>query len=322
MQDTQKTSQKNHKKILINGKLVDARRAKISVFDRGFMYGDGVFESLHTYHGKPFLLKEHLGRLFNAAKTLGIEIPNTPGRPGQAKSQIQTWINTLLKVNKLNNAYIKIILTRGVAKRHGLSFKNATGKPTLIIITEKIAAIKSDAGGRASFLGRGRALKLTHPWKIITVKSARAQVSRATKGMPAISTIKSLNYLENILAKAEAEKHGAHEAVFLDKDGNVLEGTVSNIFIVKNGALVTPPLTLPILPGVTRAYIIKLARKLKIEVKEQKLKLKDLLAADECFLTFSGEGIVPVRQLNQHKFPAGAATINLKRVLQAAAASA
>ncbi|MFA4857983.1 MAG: aminotransferase class IV [Candidatus Margulisiibacteriota bacterium] len=301
--------------IYINGKLTNSRDAKISIFDRGFMYGDGVFESLRTYNRKPFLLNEHLKRLFDAAKKLKIVISCLPTGTANSKAQIPTQIKNLLKINGLNEAYLKIIITRGRSKQHGLSIKNAAQKPTFIIIAEKIAPAASADSDRAG----GRV------WKIIVVKTARAQSIGAQNKrhrLPIISTIKSLNYLENILAKTEAEKSGADEAIFLDKEGNVLEGTVSNIFIVKNGVLITPPLTLPILPGVTRAYIIKLARQLKIKVREKKFKLKELLAASECFLSFSGEGIVPVEQINQHKFPAGAVSANLRRAFQAAAASA
>ncbi|MBU0687350.1 MAG: aminotransferase class IV [Candidatus Margulisbacteria bacterium] len=245
-------------KVFINGKIIDSRNAEISIFDRGFLYGDGLFESLRTYNCKPFLLDEHLARLFKSARLLKIKIP-------YSKLKIKNNIARLIKINKFKEAYIKIIVTRGEAKSHGLSTKNVKGKANVIIIIEKLK----------------RSPKKSN-WKIITKTTTHS------------STIKSLDYLNNILAKTEAEKKGADETILIDPQGYVLEGTVSNIFIVKNGILITPPLSLPILPGVTRQFIMKLARKLKIKVQEKKIKLKDLKNADECFLTFSGEGIVPV----------------------------
>lgn len=252
------------KKIFINGKIVNEEDAKISIFDRGFLYGDGLFESLRTFNGEPFLLDEHLKRLFKSAAELKIKIP-------YSKTKIKKIVARLLKLNKFKESYIKIIVTRGEVKTHGLSQKNVKGKASVTIIIEKIAERKSNK-----------------TWKIITVKSARGKTAK----------IKSLNYLENIMTKAAAEKAGADEAIFIDQNGYVLEGTISNIFIVKNGVLITPPLSLPILPGTTRQHIIKLARRKKIKVKEKKIKLKDLYGADEVFLTMAGRGITNIKKVN------------------------
>jgi branched-chain amino acid aminotransferase len=283
-------------KIFLNSKLVDSHHANLSIFDRGFLYGDGVFESLRTYFGKPFLLEEHLKRLFKSAAELKFNVRSFPRLAGGSRTQLYKYrigtifnikknIYKLLKANCLKEAYLKIILTRGEAKRHGLSIKNAAGKPTLIIIAEKIVPA---AKPRCA--------------KIITLAARRGTLAK----------IKSLNYLESILAKSRAETAGADEAVFIDEQSYVLEGTVSNIFIIKNNVLFTPPLSLPILPGVTRQLIINLARRLKIKTWEKKIKLKDLLAADGCFLTNSGDGILPVIKINRKKLAVGPITKRLQ----------
>ncbi len=248
--------------IYINGKITN--KTEISIFDRGFLYGDGAFESLRTYHGIPFLLEEHIKRLQSTCKLLKIKL--------KIKNfKIKKIINKLMKKNKLKEAYIKIIVTRGESKEHGLSIKKAKGKPTLIIICEKIKDLPKNT-----------------TWKTIVYNKPRTSWIG--------SRIKSLNYLENIFAKIEADKAGVNEALFQNKNGNILEGTVSNVFIVKNGILITPPLSMPILAGVTRNHIIKLAKKLKIKVIEKNFKKKELKNADESFITSSGPGIIPINK--------------------------
>ncbi len=251
------------KKAFFNNKLVDIDSLKISPFDRGFMYGDGVFESLRTYNGKPFLLDEHLSRLEKDAKTIGIKISLT-------KEKLKAAVLKLIKVNGYKESYIKIIVTRGIAKQHGLSIKNSQ-KSNLIILAEK------------------QEQEQKQEWII--------KISSIIKYKTPISHIKSLNYLENILAKKEAEEAGADEAILLSPEGYVTEGTISNIFMVKKGVLYTPPLSLGILPGITRSLVIRLAKKQGIKVRERFFTIKDLKKADEVFLTFSGRGIVHVRKI-------------------------
>ncbi|NQU17544.1 MAG: aminotransferase class IV [Candidatus Saganbacteria bacterium] len=243
----------------INGKIT--KKTDISIFDRGFLYGDGAFESLRTYKGIPFLLDQHLKRLSETCIILKIPPPK----------DIFNIINKLMRKNHLKEAYIKIIVTRGESKEHGLSPKKASGKPTLIIICKKI-----------------KDLPINTLCKAIVYKKPRTSWIG--------SRLKTLNYLENILAKIAADKALANEALFQDEKGNILEGTVSNVFIVKNGVLITSPLSMPILPGVTRNYIIKLAKKLKIKVFEKNFKKKDLKTADESFITSSGPGIIPINK--------------------------
>lgn len=257
-------------KALFNNKIIDLDKLKIFPFDRGFMYGDGVFESLRTYNGKPFLLNEHLSRLEQDAKTIGIKIPLT-------KEKLKAAVLKLIKVNGYKESYIKIIVTRGIANQHGLSIKNSQ-KPTLLILAEE------------------------QPLDTSTPLSARdkewtIKISSVIKYKTPISHIKSLNYLENILAKKEAEEAGADEAILLSPEGYVTEGTISNIFIAKKGVLYTPPLSLGILPGITRNLIIQTAKKQGIKVKERFFTVADLKKADEVFLTFSGQGIIHVKKI-------------------------
>ncbi len=229
--------------------------------DRGFLYGDGVFESLRTYNGKPFLLDEHLKRLYKALKIIRI-------KPPLSAKQLKAKVLKELKAKKLKETYIKIIITRGEAKEPGLDPKKAGKKPTLIILIEKLKK------------------KKLKPWKAI--------ISSIIKPENPSSTIKSLCYLDNILAKMQAKKFSADEAFLLDQNGYLAEGTISNIFIVKLGTVYTPSLASPILAGVTRKLVIKLAKQSAFRVVEKDLNPKDLYNADECFVTFSGSGIVPI----------------------------
>ncbi|OGC03314.1 hypothetical protein A2276_00125 [candidate division WOR-1 bacterium RIFOXYA12_FULL_43_27] len=246
----------------INGKYI--KEPKVSIFDRGFMYGDGVFESLRTYGGKPFLLSEHLARLLNACKLLRIKI-------SLSESGIQRIIQKLMRRNKLKEAYIKIFVTRGEAKGHGLSIKKTKGNPLLIVTTEKLNK-------------QAKACKIT----IYPLPRSNWIGTR----------IKSLNYLEHIFARMYAEEKGADEAIFTDEKGNILEGTTSNIFIVKNDTLITAPVSAPILAGVTRDYVIRQAKADGKKVEERLFKLKELLEADSCFITSSGQGVIRCKSIS------------------------
>ncbi|MEE8637728.1 MAG: aminotransferase class IV [Candidatus Margulisiibacteriota bacterium] len=255
-------------KVYLNGKIVPLQEAKISVLDRGLSYGDGVFESLRTYGGKPFQLEEHLKRLLRGLKTLRIH-------PPLAVTQLKLAVLRTIAANKFKESYIKIMVTRGEAKRHGLDPSNAVGKPSIIILVEELKPYPKTI--------------FTKGWKTIISSIVRPDVPS--------SKIKSLCYLNNILAKMEAKKAGADEAFMLDERGNVLEGTVSNIFIVKHGTIYTPPKDAPILAGLTRNLIIKLAKQSAFRVAEKAISPKELYTADECFITFSGPGIVPITRI-------------------------
>ncbi|MGB9612760.1 MAG: aminotransferase class IV [Candidatus Margulisiibacteriota bacterium] len=263
-------------KAYINGRTLSLTEAKISVLDRGFLYGDGVFESLRTFNRKPFLLDEHLKRLLSGAKTLKISHP-------YSLSFLKSAVFKTLAANNFKEYYIKIILTRGEAKGHGLNFSNSTGKPNLIILVEKLKEYSKTI--------------YRYGWKAI--------ISTIVRPNTPTSRIKSLCYLDNALAKEEAIKHKAQEAFMLDEAGRVVEGTISNIFIVKSNIIYTPPLDEPILSGVTRAFVLKLSKRLSLRVAEKPFFPKDLYHCDECFITFSGAGIVPITKIEEKKIGNG-----------------
>jgi len=255
-------------KAYVNGKLVLQAEANISIFDRGFLYGDGAFESLRTYNKKPFLIDDHLKRLFNTLKLLHI-------KPDLNQKELKTAVIKTVSANNFKESYIKIIVTRGAAKTHGLGLKNFKGKANTIIIVEPQPETK------------------IKPWTAI--------ISTITKSENPTSYIKSLCYLDNMLAKVEAEQHGADEAFMLDERGNLTEGSVSNIFLIKFNTVFTPPEESPILMGITRKQVIKLAKQAGLRMVEKYLTPKDLYNAEECFCTLSGQGIVPVTKIWKKK---------------------
>lgn len=263
-------------KAYINGKIVPLKQAEISITDRGFSYGDGVFESLRTYRGRPFQLDGHIKRLLHAARSLRIH-----RLPTVAKLKLA--VLSTIRANKFKESYIKIILTRGNAKQHGLDPARTFNKPNLIILVEE---------------------QKPYPKKLLS-KGWKAIVSRVLRPETPTSRIKSLCYLDNILARIEAKKAGADEALMLDGRGNVIEGTVSNVFTVKFGTIYTPPKDSPILPGLTRNLVIKLARHSAFRVVEKALSPKELYTADECFVTFSGPGILPITRIWRKKVGSG-----------------
>ncbi|OGB88028.1 hypothetical protein A3H38_05855 [candidate division WOR-1 bacterium RIFCSPLOWO2_02_FULL_46_20] len=263
-------------KAYINGKIIPLKDAKISVLDRGLLYGDGVFESLRTYNGRPFLLEEHIKRLLKGLKTLKIRSP-------LSAKQFKLAVLKTLASNKFKESYIKIIVTRGEAQGHGLDPAQTSGRPTLIMLVEEQKPTPKKL--------------YVQGWKVI--------ISSIIKPNAPTSRIKTLNYADNILAKLEAKKNGANEAFLLDKNGDVAEGTVSNVFIVKRGNLYTPAKESPILPGLTRELVIKLAKQSASRVFEKNLSPEELYAADECFITLSGIGIVPITSVWNKKIGNG-----------------
>jgi len=218
-------------KVYLNGKIIPLNEAKISILDRGLLYGDGVFESLRTYDRRPFLLEEHLKRLLAGAKFIKIRVP-------YSLPQLKLAVLKTLAANHFKEYYIKIILTRGEAKGHGLGPSNVSGKPNLIVLAEELKEYPKELYIKG--------------WKAIIASIRRTDIPT--------SKIKSLCYLDNILAKAEASRAGADEAFMLDEKGHVVEGTVSNIFIIKLGTIYTPPADAPILCGITRNLVLKLAK--------------------------------------------------------------
>ena len=263
-------------KIFINGKIKDARDAKISIFDRGFLYGDGIFESFRTYNRKPFLLEEHLKRLLAGAKTIKIHSP-------YSLSKLKLLISKIIAANTYAECYIKIILTRGDASGHGLNLSNVRGKPNLIILAEK-------------FLPPPQSL-FEKGWKVILSSVPKAETPTAR--------LKSLCYLDNIMARMEASQAGADEAIMLNEKGHLAEGSVSTLFIIQAGTIITPPINEPILAGITRTAVLKIAQEANLKLAEKILLPSDLYNCDECFVTLSSFGIVPITKINNKKIGAG-----------------
>jgi branched-chain amino acid aminotransferase len=256
-------------KIFIDGKYYDEKNAKVSVFDHGLLYGDGVFEGIRAYNGRVFRLKEHIDRLYYSAKAILLTIPMTHAE------MMRAVVDTCRK-NKLRDGYIRLVVTRGVG---GLGLNpNKCKRPSVIVIADKIQLYPPE------YYKRGL--------EIITVPTTRNLHSALN---PAI---KSLNYLNNILAKIEANNSGCEEAVMLNAEGYVAECTGDNLFIVKESQMMTPPLSAGALYGITRGVVMDLARKDGLTVSEPNLTRYDLFNADECFLTGTGAELIPVVKID------------------------
>ncbi len=263
-------------KIYINGKLYDKEDAKVSVYDHGLLYGDGVFEGMRVYRGKVFRLSEHLERLWNSAKAIWLEIPMTPDELAQA-------VNETVKVNGIEDGYVRLVITRGVGTL-GLD-PNKCSEPQVIIIADTITLYPRE------YYEKGL--------HIVTVSTMRNHPAALSP------RIKSLNYLNNILAKIEGMQAGCVEALMLNQKGEVSECTGDNIFLVRKGELLTPSVEAGILEGITRAVVIELAREMNVPVRETPLTKHDVYIADECFLTGSAAEIVPVTKVDSRKIGDG-----------------
>lgn len=263
-------------KIYIDGKLVDKEKALISVFDHGLLYGDGVFEGIRVYDCLVFRIKEHIDRLYKSADAIEIKIPMTK------IDMIEAVIKTL-KANKLRDAYIRLVVTRGVGDL-GLDPRKCP-KPTVFIITDKIKLYPEE------FYKNGL--------EIVTATTRRIS-PRALD-----PRIKSLNYLNNILGKLDAIKSGTEEAIMLTYDDYVAECTGDNIFIVKNCELITPPVSIGALEGITRDAVISLAKNMDIAFYDKMIKMDDLYGAEEVFLTGTAAEIIPVINIDKRKIGMG-----------------
>ncbi len=251
-------------KIYMNGKFIEKADAKVSVFDHGFLYGDGAFEGIRSYDGLVFRLKEHIARLYETAHTLMIDIPLT------REQMVQAVVDTL-KENSLRDAYIRLVITRGEGDL-GLDPRKCIGKPLILIIADKITLYSKD------LYENGMA--------IITVPTVRNHPEALNP------QLKSLNYLNNILAKIEANNSGFSEAIMLDGSGYVAECTGDNIFIVKNGVLSTP--SHGRLKGITRDVVLELALQCGLKVFEGQITRHEIYNCEECFLTGTAAEIIPV----------------------------
>ncbi|MDD5291744.1 MAG: branched-chain-amino-acid transaminase [Candidatus Omnitrophica bacterium] len=272
-------------KIYLNGKLVEKQDAKISVFDHGLLYGDGVFEGIRSYNCLVFKLKEHIDRLYSSAQAIVLKIPMS--KDGMIKA-----IVTTLKANKLRDAYIRVVVTRGEGDL-GLDPRKCKN-PTVFIITDKIVLYPEEL--------------YRNGLSIVTVPTQR--------NLPeALSPqIKSLNYLNNILAKIEAINFNAEEALMLNQNGLVAECTGDNVFMVKGDCLITPPTSIGALAGITRQTALDLSSKLKLKAQEKLITRYDLFNADEVFLTGTAAEIIPVVSIDRRVIgngKPGKATLNL-----------
>jgi branched-chain amino acid aminotransferase len=264
-------------KIYIDGKYYDERNARISVFDHGLLYGDGIFEGIRAYNGRVFKLKEHIDRLFCSAKSILLNLP-------LAQANMMAAIVETCRRNKLRDGYIRLVVTRGPGTL-GLN-PNRCKNPSVIIIADKIQLYPPELYRQGM--------------EIVTVPTTRNLHSALN---PAI---KSLNYLNNILAKIEANNAGCEEAIMLNAEGFVAECTGDNIFIVKEGHLLTPPLSAGALYGITRRVVMGLAAESGVEISETNLTRYDLFNADECFVTGSAAELMPVVKIDGRVIGAGA----------------
>ena len=256
-------------KVYIDGRYYDENDAKISVFDHGLLYGDGIFEGIRAYHGRVFQLKEHIDRLFYSAKAILLNVP-------LSHEKICRAVVDTCRENNIRDGYIRLVVTRGVG---GLGLNpNKCKQPSVIVIADKIQLYPPEMYERGL--------------EIITVPTTRNLHSAVN---PAI---KSLNYLNNILAKIEANLGGCEEAIMLNAQGYVAECTGDNVFILKAGKMYTPPLSAGALYGITRSVVMDLARESGIEVSEPDLTRYDLFNADECFLTGTGAELIPVVKID------------------------
>jgi branched-chain amino acid aminotransferase len=272
--------------VYLDGKFVPEEEAKISIFDHGFLYGDGVFEGIRAYNGRVFRLREHMNRLYDSAKAIDLQIPIT-------KEEFEKIILETLRINKLRDAYIRPIVTRGVGDL-GLDPRKCK-KPTIIVITKPWGKLYGDLYERGL--------------KAVTVAVRR----NPCDALP--PNIKSLNYLNNILAKIEANAKGGDEAIFLDKLGFISEGSGDNVFIVKNGSILTPP-AINNLPGITREVVIEIIKKLGIPFAERNLSLYDLYTADEVFVTGTAAEIAPIVEVDGRKIGDGKPGKVTKRLME------
>ena len=273
--------------VYIDGKYYPKSQAKISVYDHGLLYGDGVFEGIRAYNGVVFKLREHIDRLYRSARVIMLEIPLTK------EEMINAVLETLRK-NNLHDAYIRLVVTRGVGDL-GLDPRKCP-KPTVIIITDVIKLHSKEAKERGI-----RAL-------IVWVK--RDPVDATSH------EVKSLNYMNSILGKIEANVAGFDEAICLDKNGHISEGIAENIFIVKNGKIITPPTSTGALVGITRDVIMKLAEKLGYKAVEANITPTDLFTADEAFFTGTAAEVVPIVEVNKRKIGEGKPGPITKRLMQ------
>lgn len=272
-------------KVYINGTLYNKEDAKVSVYDHGFLYGDGVFEGMRSYAGSVFRMKEHLDRLWDSAERIQLEIPMT-------KEEMSDAVNATLAANEIEDGYIRLVISRGEGTL-GLD-PNKCPTPNIVIITDFITLYPEE------FYQNGL--------EIVTAKTIRNHPGALDP------RIKSLNYLNNILAKIEGLAAGCVETLMLNHQGEVAECTGDNIFIVRDGKLLTPPVEAGVLEGITRGAVMELAAGDGIQVMESRMTLDDVYSAAEVFLTGSAAEIVPVIKVDGNQIGDGIPGMITRRI--------
>ncbi len=255
-------------KIFLNGSFVNLSRAKISVFDRGFLYGDGLFETMRAYSGEVFRLEDHLDRLFRSAKEIKLTFSHT-------RKELKNIIKRILKVNSLSEAYIRITLSRGISEPGLIS--ECKSPATLVIVAREFESPSP--------------VEYRKGWRATLVETRQNQASP-------LSRLKSLNFLNNILARKEAEAKRVDEGILLNTLGDVTEASTSNVFLVNRGLIITPSEESGLLPGITRGVVLELAPNLGMEAFKRRVSLNDLMGAEEAFLTNSLIEIMPLVEID------------------------
>ena len=271
----------------MNGEFVTKEDAKVSVYDHGFLYGDGIFEGIRVYSGNVFRLKEHLNRLYDSAKAIMLTIPYT-------YEEVEKTVLDTVRKNDLENAYVRMVISRGVGNLGLDPF--TCHKPQMIVIAEQLALFPKE------FYETGI--------EVVTV------ATRRNRGDILDPKIKSLNYLNNILIRIEAHLAGVSEALTMNTEGYVAEGSGDNVFLVKDGALITPPSYIGALQGITRQAIIDLATQMEYTVKEQPFTRYDVFTADEVFLTGTAAEMIPVVKVDGRVIGDGKPGTHTNRLLE------
>jgi len=263
-------------KIYLDGQFYDKENAKISVFDHGLLYGDGVFEGIRFYQGRVFRLEEHISRLFDSAKAICLKVPLD--KAGMTEAVLET-----IRQNDLQDGYVRLVVTRGCGDL-GLN-PALCPKATVFIIASKITLYPEE---------------MYHNGLSVATCATRRIPHGALSPM-----VKSLNYLNNVLAKIESQQSGAGEGLMLNEQGYVAECTGDNIFIVKNGAMFTPPISSGALAGITRGVVFELAHEMGLALSEPEMTRYDIYTADECFLTGTAAEIIPAVRLDSREIGDG-----------------
>jgi len=275
------------RKIYLNGELVPEAEAQVSVFDHGYLYGDGIFEGIRAYNGRVFKLEEHIKRLYSSARSIMLNIPMEP-------EEIKEKILETIRANELEDAYIRVVISRGIGDL-GLDPRKCE-QPTTVIIASEIELYDQ------SLYEKGL--------KVKTVPTRR-------NGPEMVNPrIKSLNYLNNIMARIEANLVGAPEAIMLNEQGYVAECTGDNIFIIEDDSLITPPPYAGILKGIKRGVTMEIAEEMGLDVREVQFTRYDLFNAEECFLTGTAAEVIPVVEVDGRKISKGVPGEYTKKIIK------